>query len=54
MDSDKTSLFPLPETQLVETLTVQLDGGDIVERSPRQLVALQSGSVPPLIPSAGS
>jgi hypothetical protein len=53
MGSVKTSLFPLPDTQVVETVYVRLDDGRIVPRSPEEVLALQQSSAPPLavIPS---
>lgn len=46
MGSAKTSLFPLPNAQVVETIYVQLDDGRIVPRSPADLAALPPGQVP--------
>jgi len=40
MASAKTSLFPLPETQVVETVYVQLTNGKIVPRSVDEVQAL--------------
>lgn len=49
MDNAKTSLFPLPETAVVETVYVQLDDGRIVGRSAEELAALPADQVPQLI-----
>lgn len=46
MGSEKTSLFPLPDTQVVETVYVRLDDGRIVPRSPEELAALPPEQVP--------
>ena len=46
MGNAKTSLFPLPDTQVVETIYVQLDDGRIVPRSPADLAALPPDQVP--------
>jgi hypothetical protein len=46
MANAKTSLFPLPDTQVVETIYVQLDDGRIVPRSPEELAALPPDQVP--------
>lgn len=52
MGSAKTSLFPLPDTQVVETVYVQLSDGRIVPRSPEELAALPPDDVPAVqIPS---
>lgn len=52
MASVKTSLFPLPASQVVETLYVQLPNGKIVPRSPEEVQALPpDGSAGILIPS---
>lgn len=40
MDTEKTSLFPLPKSQVVETLYVQLADGTIVPRAPHEVQAL--------------
>ena len=37
MDTAKTSLFPLPQSQVVETLYVQLADGTIVPRAPHEV-----------------
>lgn len=47
MASAKTSLFPLPDTQVIETVYVMLDDGRIVARSPEELVALAPGTQQP-------
>jgi hypothetical protein len=54
MASAKTSLFPLPEAQVVETVYVKLSDGRIVPRSPEELLQTQPdtlGSMP-AIPSS--
>jgi hypothetical protein len=52
MANAKTSLFPLPDTQVVETIYVKLDDGRIVPRSPADLAALPPDQVPVIqIPS---
>lgn len=43
MASATTSLFPLPQTQVVETVFVQLTGGSVVSRTPDQLVVIPAG-----------
>jgi hypothetical protein len=40
MASAKTSLFPLPASQVVETLYVQLTNGKIVPRTPEEVLQL--------------
>jgi hypothetical protein len=40
MATAKTSLFPLPQTQVVERVYVQLEDGAIAVRTPDQLAAL--------------
>lgn len=37
MDTAKTSLFPLPSSQVVETLYVRLADGSIVPRTPAEV-----------------
>lgn len=49
MDNGKTSLFPLPDTQVVETVYVQLDDGRLVARTPEELAELQGDQVPKLV-----
>lgn len=49
MASAKTSLFPLPETTVVETVYVRLDDGRIVPRSPEELVGLADGTPAPTV-----
>jgi hypothetical protein len=40
MADEKTSLFPLPKSQVVETLYVQLGDGTIVPRAPHEVQPL--------------
>lgn len=40
MADAKTSLFPLPASQVVETLYVQLADGSVVPRAPHEVQAL--------------
>lgn len=40
MASAKTSLFPLPDTVIVETVYVQLPDGRVVPRSPEEVLQL--------------
>lgn len=49
MESAKTSLFPLPQTTVVETVYVQLTDGRIVPRSPEELAALPADQAPTII-----
>lgn len=42
MDAAKTSLFPLPQSQVVETIYVQLPDGTVVPRAPHEVQALPS------------
>lgn len=42
MENAKTSLFPLPGSQVVETLYVKLPDGRVVPRSPEEVHALPS------------
>lgn len=52
MANAKTSFFPLPQTQVVETVYVQLEDGRIVPRSPEELAQLPPGEAPAIqIPS---
>ena len=51
MVNAKTSLFPLPDSQVVETLYVKLADGRIVPRSPAEVQALPAdGSLGTPIP----
>jgi hypothetical protein len=51
MADAKTSLFPLPASQVVETVYVQLPNGKIVPRSPDEVIALpEDGSRGTVIP----
>ena len=58
MANVKTSLFPLPASQVVETVYVQLTNGKIVPRTPDEVLTLPAdGSqgtplTPPAAPSA--
>lgn len=42
MATEKTSLFPLPASRVVETLYVQFADGRVVPRSPDEVQALQA------------
>jgi len=42
MADAKTSLFPLPASQVVETLYIQLADGTVVPRTPAEVQALQA------------
>lgn len=48
MANAKTSLFPLPASQVVETVYVQLDSGAIVARTPAELAAMPAGTFTPI------
>lgn len=41
MATAKTSLFPLPDSQIVETLYVRLSDGRVVPRTPDEVLDLQ-------------
>jgi hypothetical protein len=47
-------LFPLPDTKIVETFTIKLDDGIVVERTADQLASLPSDQLPaaPIAPIA--
>jgi len=49
MESANPSLFPLPDTTIVETVYVRLDDGRIVPRSPEELAALPAGQAPVIV-----
>lgn len=49
MENAKTSLFPLPDTQVVETVYVRLDNGQLVPRSPAELAALPPDQQPSVV-----
>lgn len=49
MQDAKTSLFPLPDTQVIETVYVRLNDGRIVGRTAEELVELQPGTPAPQI-----
>jgi hypothetical protein len=42
MDAAKTSLFPLPPSQVIETLYVQFPDGTILPRTPAEVQVLQN------------
>jgi len=54
MASEKTSLFPLPPTTVVETVYVQLSDGRVVPRSPEELAELPPGGELPDLPASTS
>jgi hypothetical protein len=54
MVSAATSLFPLPQTKVVESVVVQLTDGTIVTRTPDQLAALPAGELPPPAPATST
>lgn len=55
MANGKTSLFPLPETTVVETVYVKLADGRVVPRSPEELAALPpSGELPDVPPTTSN
>lgn len=45
MGPSNTSLFPMPTTRQDELLTVKLEGGEVVIRSPGDLVVIPPGLV---------
>jgi hypothetical protein len=49
MENEKTSLFPLPDTQVVETVYVKLADGRLVARSAEELAMLDQGEMPSVI-----
>ena len=49
MANAKTSLFPLPQTQVVETVYVMLDNGTLVPRSPAELAQLPASQQPAIV-----
>lgn len=49
MANAKTSLFPLPETAVIETVYVRLADGRVVARSVEELVELAPGQPGPVI-----
>ena len=49
MGSANTSLFPLPESTVVETVYVRLDDGRIVPRSPEELAELPADQTPQVV-----
>lgn len=44
-----TSLFPLPDTQVLEVVWVRLDDGRVVARSPEELAQLPADQMPEII-----
>lgn len=44
MANEKTSLFPLPASQVIETVYVRLADGRIVARTPDELASLPNGA----------
>lgn len=53
MADEKTSLFPLPETQVLEVVWVRLDDGRVVARSPEELAELPADQMPEIISQPG-
>lgn len=49
MESAKTSLFPLPPSQVIETVYVQLADGRIVARSTEELASMPDGTAPQIV-----
>jgi hypothetical protein len=49
MGSANPSLFPLPESTVVETVYIRLDDGRIVPRSPEELAALPADQMPQIV-----
>lgn len=49
MANAKTSLFPLPDTRVIETVYVQLADGRIVARSAEELVELAPDAAAPIV-----
>jgi hypothetical protein len=49
MGSANTSLFPLPESAVVETVYVRLDDGRLVPRSPEELAELPADQMPQIV-----
>lgn len=54
MGSAKTSLFPLPASQVIETVYVRLDDGRIVARTPEELAAMPEGTQPAIVARSAS
>jgi len=54
MANAKTSLFPLPDTTVVETVYVQLADGRVVPRSPDELAELPPAGELPDLPASSS
>lgn len=49
MANAKTSLFPLPQTQVIETVYVRLSDGRIVARTPEELAELPPDQQPQVV-----
>jgi hypothetical protein len=49
MANEKTSLFPLPPHQVIETVYVKLADGRIVARTPDELASLPADQTQPQI-----
>jgi hypothetical protein len=49
MENEKTSLFPLPDTQVVETVYVRLADGRLVARSAEEVALLSQDEMPAVI-----
>ena len=49
MENEKTSLFPLPETQVVQTIYVRLADGRLVARSVEEVALLAPDQMPSVI-----
>jgi hypothetical protein len=45
----KTSLFPLPDSRVIETVYVRLEDGRIVARTPDELAALPPDQPGPVV-----
>lgn len=54
MENAKTSLFPLPARQVIETVYVRLADGRIVARTPEELAAMPDGSQPAIVARSAS
>lgn len=54
MANENPSLFPLPNTAIIETVYVRLADGRIVARTPDELATLPAGKVPDLVASSGT
>ena len=49
MANAKTSLFPIPETQVIETVYVRLPDGRVVARTPEELAELPADQPQPQV-----